>query len=632
MREKRGQSAVELMIILAVGLVVLLGIMGLFFDVETNVSGQVEQRKARNAVDSLADAAEMVYQQGEGSRTRVYVSFPEEVNYINITNNLILMNLYVGGKERNVYRSLGFNLSGAFPVTPGNAYLYVESKASSVVISQNIVSDTSECGNNLQESGEVCDGTDLAGESCASQGYSSGTLACQAGCLAFGTSSCVITTTTTLQLAGQSCSAAAGETTNGTYPDNCDGTYPGACLSDAAGCDDGQYEDHNAGNLQYCGVQLSYSSSSVNDCNSILDVEVCFQWYITASGPTDCSIQVARDFEQWTLVKDDYNGAEANNVVDLAAHPNGNLYLVEDDKEVWQSADKGMSWTKIENDYSGESNSPLYLAGSPNGNLYIAEGDEDIWISKNNGLIWTKAAANMNGAGGDIMGMASNSSNALFVVDNKADVYASTNNASTWTLVNSDYSGADTDSGTADMTADDNDFLYILRDQDVYRSTDSGSTWSKINDDFNGEGDSNSGHAIADGNNSLFIIDGSQDTFKSGDNGTTWELMTSDMNGANGNVVGFDSEIGVLYAVDTVSDVWNATDVGPQWADVNNTCYTSEPSATFCQNVTSLYGWGCNDFFGSGIDGSHLRHQARSNQGSKQCLIDELYYNVTYVS
>src|SRR3989339_594807 len=190
MREKRGQSAVELMIILAVGLVVLLGIMGLFFDVETNVSGQVEQRKARNAVDSLADAAEMVYQQGEGSRTRVYVSFPEEVNYINITNNLILMNLYV------------------------------ESKASSVVISQNIVSDTSECGNNLQESGEVCDGTDLAGESCASQGYSSGTLACQAGCLAFGTSSCVITTTTTLQLAGQSCSAAAGETTNGTYPDN----------------------------------------------------------------------------------------------------------------------------------------------------------------------------------------------------------------------------------------------------------------------------------------------------------------------------------------------------------------------------------------------------------------------------
>ena len=47
------------------------------------------------------------------------------------------------------------------------------------------------CGNNTIEGTEVCDGTDLASETCASQGLSSGTLACNGGCTAFDTSACV---------------------------------------------------------------------------------------------------------------------------------------------------------------------------------------------------------------------------------------------------------------------------------------------------------------------------------------------------------------------------------------------------------------------------------------------------------
>ena len=47
------------------------------------------------------------------------------------------------------------------------------------------------CGNDTIEGTEVCDGTDLASETCASQGLSSGTLACNGGCTAFDTSACV---------------------------------------------------------------------------------------------------------------------------------------------------------------------------------------------------------------------------------------------------------------------------------------------------------------------------------------------------------------------------------------------------------------------------------------------------------
>lgn len=50
---------------------------------------------------------------------------------------------------------------------------------------------TSTCGNNLAEPGEACDGTDLGGQTCQSLGFASGTLACAGNCQSFDTSNCV---------------------------------------------------------------------------------------------------------------------------------------------------------------------------------------------------------------------------------------------------------------------------------------------------------------------------------------------------------------------------------------------------------------------------------------------------------
>ncbi|MEM7050030.1 MAG: PA domain-containing protein [Acidobacteriota bacterium] len=46
------------------------------------------------------------------------------------------------------------------------------------------------CGNNLREGIEKCDGTDLFGQTCRSQGFDGGALACSATCDAFDTSAC----------------------------------------------------------------------------------------------------------------------------------------------------------------------------------------------------------------------------------------------------------------------------------------------------------------------------------------------------------------------------------------------------------------------------------------------------------
>lgn len=85
------------------------------------------------------------------------------------------------------------------------------------------------CGNNTQEAGEVCDGTDLNGQDCASQAPgSSGTLACDADCLGFDTSGCV---------GGEICGNNIVEG-NEECDDGCD-VITGACSSadDGDGCD-----------------------------------------------------------------------------------------------------------------------------------------------------------------------------------------------------------------------------------------------------------------------------------------------------------------------------------------------------------------------------------------------------------
>ncbi len=46
------------------------------------------------------------------------------------------------------------------------------------------------CGNDEIEGTETCDGTDLGGETCASQGFDGGTLSCNANCDGFVTTSC----------------------------------------------------------------------------------------------------------------------------------------------------------------------------------------------------------------------------------------------------------------------------------------------------------------------------------------------------------------------------------------------------------------------------------------------------------
>jgi hypothetical protein len=65
-----------------------------------------------------------------------------------------------------------------------------------------------QCGNKKAESGEDCDGSDLNGQTCKSQGFTGGSLKCKSNCL-FDTSACTGTGTTPSGKFGKTCQTSA---------------------------------------------------------------------------------------------------------------------------------------------------------------------------------------------------------------------------------------------------------------------------------------------------------------------------------------------------------------------------------------------------------------------------------------
>jgi hypothetical protein len=77
-----------------------------------------------------------------------------------------------------------------FPLFLGAFFLFHNSVFAASNATIGITIKISVCGNGIKEGGEQCDGSDLAGASCISQGYTGGTLSCNSSCT-FNTSQCI---------------------------------------------------------------------------------------------------------------------------------------------------------------------------------------------------------------------------------------------------------------------------------------------------------------------------------------------------------------------------------------------------------------------------------------------------------
>lgn len=92
--------------------------------------------------------------------------------------------------------------------------------------------------------------------------------------------------------------ACAGEdnAAKGSFAGSCDGTYPASCPTDLLSCNDGSVETHTSSTTSnYGGLRVSLYNSSVGDCINITNVEVCYEWWASATTITNCDISVDND-------------------------------------------------------------------------------------------------------------------------------------------------------------------------------------------------------------------------------------------------------------------------------------------------------------------------------------------------
>ncbi len=149
---KKGQGATELLIILGIGLAVLLILLQFTSTSLFGYSSSFREKQTTDALVQLKSAAELLYQQGDGAKTEVYITLPEGINTSNVSGKTLRFSFYDGN---TFYRDLSFNVSGNLPISSGGHWIDLEALNGYVYISTNLTS-LAYCGNGICDTSENC--------------------------------------------------------------------------------------------------------------------------------------------------------------------------------------------------------------------------------------------------------------------------------------------------------------------------------------------------------------------------------------------------------------------------------------------------------------------------------------------
>lgn len=176
MTPRKAQAATETLIILGVAFAVLLAVIFSSTDIMNMFSASEKASKAGLMLEDISNAVDLVYSQGEGAKTRVYVTVPADV----VSSSVLADRLEIRFRNDTIHRSFSHNITGQLPAEEGNYWVIIEARENDTLI---YTEGLGYCGNSDQEGSEQCDGTDLGNQTCISQGYDNGTLVCSPGCV-----------------------------------------------------------------------------------------------------------------------------------------------------------------------------------------------------------------------------------------------------------------------------------------------------------------------------------------------------------------------------------------------------------------------------------------------------------------
>jgi len=136
LHNKKSQSASEYLIVLAIIITIVSMLMGSAYNMLSSSESKKKSLQAQDLVDEIGKASELVYQEGEGAKTRVYVTIPNAIISYRKTGNMIFVNLTQTTTQPYVY-PLNFPITMNLPNNSGSYWLNVSSNGTGVTIEYN---------------------------------------------------------------------------------------------------------------------------------------------------------------------------------------------------------------------------------------------------------------------------------------------------------------------------------------------------------------------------------------------------------------------------------------------------------------------------------------------------------------
>jgi len=131
----KAQVAVEYLIIVGMGLILILFTGSYLMKIFVEYSDQNRISLAKNAVNKIGEAVDMVYSQGPPSRLKIEITLPDGIEEVSLSNKTILLKIKTKVGLTDVYYNTIAEINGEIPSKKGNYYLSIVADQEAVNIS-----------------------------------------------------------------------------------------------------------------------------------------------------------------------------------------------------------------------------------------------------------------------------------------------------------------------------------------------------------------------------------------------------------------------------------------------------------------------------------------------------------------
>ncbi len=136
----KAQAAVELLIVLAIAMTMLGAVVMTGSRQLAHGQTMLRLSQARSAVNDIANAADVVYKEGEGSVRKVRITIPDAVDpeRVFVDGKFANIGVYVEGGNSDVNAMSIAEMRGKLPSEPGTYWIYVGARSGCVVVGPDI--------------------------------------------------------------------------------------------------------------------------------------------------------------------------------------------------------------------------------------------------------------------------------------------------------------------------------------------------------------------------------------------------------------------------------------------------------------------------------------------------------------